>query len=121
VGSVMRFVLFDSVLTRECHVRWSWGHRLGAGWRYFVWKLLYGLLALAGIAVVVGVPLAIAHGKGWFSAPKEHLAPLAIGGVILCLVLLVFGLVTAVVFVLTKDFVVPQMALENLDAMEGWR
>ena len=121
VGSVMRFVLFDSVLTRECHIRWSWGHRLGAGWRYFVWKLTYALLAAVGIAILVGVPLAIAHGKGWFSAPKEHLAPLAIGGVILALVLIAFALVTAVIFVLTKDFVVPQMALENLDAMEGWR
>jgi hypothetical protein len=34
---------------------------------------------------------------------------------------LIFVLVLAVVFVLTKDFVIPQMALENIGVMEGWR
>jgi hypothetical protein len=34
-----------------------------------------------------------------------------------CVLLLGLG----VVHVMTKDFVVPQMALENLSAMEGWR
>ncbi|MGC1448893.1 MAG: hypothetical protein WA830_02540 [Candidatus Sulfotelmatobacter sp.] len=121
VGSVMRFVLFDSIIARECHIRWSWSRRLGPGWRYFVWKLLYILLALAGIAVLVGIPVALAFAKGWLREPKEHLPALMSGGIILSLVFLIFVVASAVIFVLTKDFVVPQMALENVDAMEGWR
>jgi hypothetical protein len=121
VSSVMRFVLFDSIVTRECHIRWSWSRRLGAGWRFFVWKLLYVLLSLAGFAVVVGIPVAVAFSQGWFKEPKEHIAPLVSGGIILALVFFAFAVITAVIFVLTKDFVIPQMALENIDAMEGWR
>jgi hypothetical protein len=121
VGSVMRFILFDSIIARECHIRWSWSRRLGAGWRYFVFKLLYSLLALAGIAVVVGIPVAVALSRGWFREPKEHVPALVSGGIVLLLVLLIFSVVTALILVLTKDFVVPQMALENVDAIEGWR
>jgi len=121
VGSVMRFVLFDSVIARECHIRWSWSRRLGPGWRYFVWKLLYIILSLAGITMLVGVPLALAFTGGWFKQPKEHLPVLVLGGIFLFLVMLIFSVATAVIFVLTKDFVVPQMALEDVDVMEGWR
>ena len=121
VGSVMRFVLFDSIITRECHIRWSWSRRLGPGWRYFVWKLGYSLLALAGIAVLVGIPAALAFAKGWFKEPREHLPVLVSGGIVIFAVLFIFLVVTAVVLVLTKDFVVPQMALENIGAVEGWR
>ena len=121
VGSVMRFVLFDSIIAKECHIRWSWSRRLGPGWRYFVWKLGYSLLALAAIAVLVGIPVAIGFAKGWFREPKEHLPALVSGGIIVFLVFLILMVVTAVILVLTKDFVVPQMALENVDAMEGWR
>jgi hypothetical protein len=121
VGSVMRFILFDSIIARECHIRWGWSRRLGPGWRYFVWKLGYILLTLAGIVVVVGFPLAFAFTKGWFREPKEHLPVLVLGGVILFLVFFIFFVATALILVLTKDFVVPQMALENVDVMEGWR
>lgn len=121
VSSVMRFVLFDSIVTRECHIRWSWSRRLGPGWRFFIWKLLYVVLSLAGFAVVVGIPVAVAFSQGWFKEPKEHIPALVSGGIILFLVFAAFALITAVIFVLTKDFVVPQMALENIDAFEGWR
>ncbi len=121
VSSVMRFVLFDSILARECHIRSSWSRRLGPGWRYFVWRLLYIVLAAAGIAVLIGLPAALAHSKGWFREPQAHLPALILGGIFLCVVFFVFVVATAVIFVLTKDFVVPQMALENIDTMEGWR
>ena len=121
VSSVMRFVLFDSILARECHIRWSWSRRLGPGWRYFVWRLLYVVLAAAGVAVLIGLPAALAYSKGWFREPQAHLPALILGGIFLCVVFFVFFVATAVIFVLTKDFVVPQMALENIDAMEGWR
>lgn len=121
VSSVMRFVLFDSVVSRECHIRASWSRRLNPGWRYFVWKLLYGLISLAAIALLIGLPAALAFSLGWFRAPKEHLAALILGGIFLVGLFLVFLIATAVVFVLTKDFVIPQMALENIDALEGWR
>jgi hypothetical protein len=121
VGSVMRFILFDSIVAKECRVRSGWSRNLVPGWRYFVWKLLYVLLTTAGIAILVGIPLAIAFAKGWFREPKEHVAALVLGGIVLFLVLLILLVVTAVVLVLTKDFVVPQMALENVTAMEGWR
>jgi hypothetical protein len=121
VGSVMRFVLFDSILARECHIRWSWNRRAGIGWQYFIWKFLYFLLVLAGIAIVAGIPLAIAFAKGWLSEPREHLPALVFGGVFIFLAVMVLAVATAVILVLTKDFVVPQMALENISAMEGWR
>jgi hypothetical protein len=121
VGSVMRFVLFDSIIARECHIRWSWSRRLGAGWNYFVWKVLYFVLSVAMIGVLIGIPVAYAFTGGWFREPKEHLPALAFGGALCAIFLLVFALVTAVVLVLTKDFVIPQMALENLDVFEGWR
>ena len=121
VSSVMRFVLFDSVLTKECHIRWSWSRRLGPGWRYFIFKLLYGLLALAAVGVLIGIPAAIAYASGWFKEPREHLPALVAGGVVLLMLFFIFVVITAVILVLTKDFVIPQMALENVDVMEGWR
>ncbi|HLV86857.1 MAG TPA: hypothetical protein VKV39_07760 [Candidatus Sulfotelmatobacter sp.] len=121
VGSVMRFILFDSIITRECHIRAGWNRRLAPGWRYFVWKLAYVLLSLAIFAILIGIPVAFAFAKGWLKDPRAHLGPLILGGIVLLLVFLAFALVSGVILVLTKDFVVPQMALENIGAMEGWR
>jgi len=39
VSSVMRFVLFDGVLTRECHIRAGWSHRQDNEWKYFLWQM----------------------------------------------------------------------------------
>jgi hypothetical protein len=121
VSSVMRFILFDSVMAKQCHIRQGWSRRQGAGWRYFLWQLLYLLAMLGGFVVLVGVPAGFAFAVGWLKEPKEHLLPLVLGGIVLFFVLLIFFVAMTVIFVLTKDFVVPQMALENIGALEGWR
>jgi hypothetical protein len=121
ISSVMRFILFDSIITKECHIRQGWSRRLGQGWRFFVWKLGYAMVIFATTVILLGIPLAFAFAVGWLREPKEHVAALVLSGIALFLVFLIFFLATAVIFVLTKDFVVPQMALENIGAMEGWR
>jgi hypothetical protein len=121
ISSVMRFILFDSVLAKECHIREGWARRQGPGWRYFLWKLAYALVTFGVLIVLVGIPAGFAFAVGWFSDPKQHLLPLILGGIALFFVIALFLIAMAVIFVLTKDFVVPQMALENIGAMEGWR
>jgi hypothetical protein len=121
ISSVMRFILFDSVMAKECHIRQGWSRRQGPGLRYFLWKLIYLLVTVGGLIVLIGIPAGVAFAAGWFRAPKEHLAPLVLGGILVFFVLLFFVFVLAVIFVLTKDFVVPQMALEDIGVVEGWR
>lgn len=121
VGSVMRFILFDSIILKECLIRAGWNRRLGPGWRYFVWKLSYLALSLAGICILIGLPAIFVFASGWYREPNEHKVPLICAGLIIVVVLLAFFVITAVVLVLTKDFVVPQMALEGITATEGWR
>lgn len=121
ISSVMRFILFDSVIEKECRIRQGWIRRRSNGRKLLVWQIWLMLITFAGLIVLVGVPLAFAGVLGLFKEPKEHLAPLILGGVLLFLLLLVFMLALAVVYVLTKDFVVPQMALEGISAKEGWR
>ena len=121
ISSVMRFILFDSVMARECHIREGWSRRQGPGLRYFLWKLAYLLITLAGLTVLVGIPAGFAFAAGWFKEPKMHMVPLVLGGILVFFVVLIFVLALAVIFVLTKDFVIPQMALEGIGAMEGWR
>jgi hypothetical protein len=121
ISSVMRFILFDSVLAKECHIRQGWSRRQGPGWRYFLWKLLYSLVTLGVLIVLVGIPLGLAYAVGWLTDPKQHLVPLVLGGIVLFFAFMIFVIVTAVIYVLTKDFVVPQMAFESIGAIEGWR
>ncbi|HET6175768.1 MAG TPA: hypothetical protein VFE61_02470 [Candidatus Sulfotelmatobacter sp.] len=121
VSSVMRFILFDSVLAKECHVRQGWSRRQVPGWRYFLWQLAFMLATLAGAVILLGIPAAIAFGLGWFNAPREHVLGWVLGGIVMFFVVVIFFVTTAVIHVLTKDFVVPQMALEGIGAIEAWR
>jgi hypothetical protein len=121
ISSVMRFILFDSILNKQCHIREGWSSRQGPGLRYFLWNLVYLVAVLACMAVLIGIPLGFAFAEGWLSHPKEHALALVLGGIILFFALLIFIVVMAVIVVLTKDFVVPQMALEEIGAFEGWR
>jgi hypothetical protein len=121
INSVMRFILFDSIVAKECHIRQGWLRRRHHGLRFFVWQILLMLVSFAAFVLLIGIPLAFAWVVGWFDHPSEHLLPLVLGGIVLFLLFLALVLVLAVVHVMTKDFVVPQMALEDISAMEGWR
>lgn len=121
IGSVMRFILFDSVVSRECRVREGWRRRKHNGLQLFLWQIAFALICIASIAILVGGPILYAWAVGWFKNPNAHLVALIVWGVGLILLFLALVLFFAVIEVLTRDFVIPQMALENIDAFEGWR
>ena len=121
VSSVMRFILFDSVIAKRCEIRRGWARRHPAGLRYFVWQLLFILAMFVGLTVLVGIPAAFALAAGWLKDSQRHMLPLILGGVLLFFAVIGLILLSLVVHVLTKDFVVPEMALENISAFEGWR
>lgn len=79
------------------------------------------LVMLAALLVVIGIPLACAGALGRFAHGRDHVLGLVLGGIVLFLILLVLFVLDGVVSVMTKDFLVPQMALEDISAMEGWR
>jgi hypothetical protein len=121
IGSRMRFVLFDSVVSRECQVRAYWRRRGLPGWRYFVFQLLFAVVSLVLLGLWVGGPLVVAASNGWFTHPAEHIGALVAGGLLLLNTGLAILVVLTVVQVLIKDFVVPQMALDGITVSEGWR
>ncbi len=121
LNSMFRFVLFDSVVAKQCRIREYWSRRTGPGFRYFLWQVSVLLCFLAALVILVGVPVLIALSAGWFKQPREHLVPLILGGILMLFVLVALTIGMVLVSVLTKDFVVPQMALEDIGAVEGWR
>jgi hypothetical protein len=120
ISSRMRFVLFDGVVAGECRIRESWSRRGTPAFRYFVWQILIILAAIVSLCVLIGLPLLAAAGLGLFQNPRDHVLAFVFGGLALLLLLVAWIVVFATVNVVAKDFVVPQMALENITAGEGW-
>jgi hypothetical protein len=120
ISSVFRFILFDSVLRRECSIGEGWQKWHRAGGRFFLWQIVLQVSASLFLALLLGVPLALALAAGWTTDLKEHVGRLVIGAILFLGLFLVFVLTAAVVQVLAKDFLVPIMALENLDFADGW-
>jgi len=121
INSRMRFVLFDSVVAKRCELRRMWRQRSAPALQYFLWQIVFFLATIAGTAILLGVPAIAALLLGWITAPKEHLAPLILTGIFVFFAFMFWLVVMIVVHVFAKDFVVPQMALENISAFEGWR
>lgn len=121
INSVMRFVLFDTIIARECHVRQGWARNRARGYRLFVWQIVFTLVFMAGVFLLVGFAALLGWRMGWFNSPGEHILQLVLAGCLLFLILLAVILTFSVVHVMTKDFVVPLMSLEDLSALEGWR
>ena len=120
ISSRMRFVLFDSVLAKKSSVRQMWAARGGPALYLFVWQFVFFLITFVGVALVIGIPALFALSSGWFKDWHAHLGALVLAGVIVFFALFVWLILIAIVHVFTKDFVVPQMAFENISALEGW-
>jgi hypothetical protein len=75
---------------------------------------------LLAIGLLIGLTAAIGFASGWFRNPREHLLPLILGGIVVFLVFAALAITAMAIVVLTKDFVVPQMALEDVSIGDGW-
>lgn len=120
ISSIFRFILFDSILQRHCSIRESWNRWRRAGGRFFLWQIVFQIAVSLFLAVLVGVPLALALAAGWAHDFQQHIGRM-IGGLVLLLGLFAVFIVAAIVVqVLARDFLVPIMALEDLDFADGW-
>jgi len=120
LNSVFRFILFDSVLKKRCAIGEGWSRWHRAGRRYFLWQIVLMIAQGLVMGVLIGVPLAFAAILGWFSNAREHLARTLLGIVFLVGVFALCLLVAVIVQILAKDFLVPIMALEDVDFADGW-
>jgi len=120
ISSVFRFILFESVLRRECSIAEGWQRWHRAGRRFFLWQLVYLICAWLVFSMLIGIPLLFAATAGWFKDFRNHIAGMVGGVILLVCVVLIVALAAAIVQVLAKDFLVPIMALENLDFADGW-
>ena len=120
VSSVFRFVLFDMILTDRHRLIQSWWRWLEGGFSYFLWQLAFAATMLVTLLIVVGVPALAAALAGGFEGPRPSLALMIVLGMWLVLSLMAVVVAALVVWILTRDFVVPIMALEEVGVLEGW-
>ena len=121
LNSICRFILFDSIIKKQVIFRGSWTQWRPAGRRFFTWQILFQIVMMMCFVILAGIPLGIAYAAGWLTAPKQHLLPLILGGIVLFFVLMILVFGALLVQVIAKDFVVPMMALEGLDWDEAWK
>lgn len=121
VSSVCRFILFETVLTRRCALREGWRRWQEQGVRFFGFNLLLMLAFVVAAGLLIGLPVAMAAASGFIRHRAEHMALFALGVAAVVVVALLLVLLMAVLYILAKDFVVPQMALENTPIALAWR
>jgi hypothetical protein len=110
VGSVYRFILIESIITKRVSLRAGWHKWHATGRRFFLWHLVYQLAVSFFLVILIGIPVGAAALLGWFNDAKAHVLPLVLGGILLFFLVLLLG----------KDFMAPIMALENLDFADSW-
>jgi hypothetical protein len=112
VGSVMEFVLIESLRTQEVHVRRYVGDYFGRGLRLFGFRLVLFLVVFVPVVGIVlsAVPV--------FSTGSPTIA---FGTLLLFIpVIFVLGLFVTLVDGLTTNFVVPVMVAREHSEQTGW-
>jgi hypothetical protein len=118
VSSVLRFVMYDAILTEDLRLLhgWSKWHRQGV--RLFVFKLVLTFLVLLVLGLVFGVPF-IALASRMKNTGPEAAMGLVLSLLIFIPVILVFALISAVFNLFLKDFAVLIMMFEDLGAWDA--
>ena len=114
IGSVLRFVLFDTVAAGRYRLREGWKRWHDRGVRYFLFQLVLIFISLIGYAVLIGIPFILAAAAGLLNNPRDHVGAWVLGAVVLLPVVMVYAIVMALINLAAKDFAVPMMALENM-------
>ena len=117
ISSVLRFVLYEAVLRDKARIREGFMRWSEQGFEYFAFRLIVVVPYVVLSIYLVGFPLlqVIRAGGGGpeiFSTFAQLAGAVAVVGIL--------GIFVAVVMVMTKDFVVPQMMFEGVSCMEGW-
>jgi hypothetical protein len=120
VASVSRFVLFESVLRKNCDsLTAGWQRWQGPGLSYFGWQLALSIFSLM-VAAVLFLPILLPV----FAMLRNHQQPgpeILLALLPMLFVFGIFSLAIVLINVLSKDFVVPLMAIDGVGVIEGWR
>jgi len=114
VGSVMEFVLVESLRRESVSVRRYWGRRWRQGVRLFGFRLVLALFVLGGVgalAAAVVFPGAVGGAPGVSIAVLVLLAP----------VFVLLALLVGLAYGFTTVFVVPVMVVEDCGVLAAWR
>lgn len=121
VGSVMEFVLVESLRREEVLLRRFWGEHWRRGVRLFGFRLVVGLLVFgsaAVLAVLFVLPVVVDVTPG----PAPPVGGASIVALLLLVpVAFVLALVVGLANGFTTVFVVPIMILEACGVLDGWR
>jgi hypothetical protein len=117
INSVLRFVLYEAVLRDKAHIREGFARWTEQGFEYFCFRLMLSVPFAALAIYLIAMPLFHIFTGGGGKAEVLAELPKLIGAGLLVACL---GVMLAIVMVLTKDFVVPQMMFEGVSCTEGW-
>ncbi|WP_135305034.1 DUF7544 domain-containing protein [Haloarcula amylovorans] len=120
VGSIMEFVLVESLRHESVTIRAYWDRRWRQGVRLFGFRLLVNGLVLGSFVVLFVLfvlPTFFDIGPG--VAPVNGLS--LVGFLLLLPVIVVLALVVGIVDTITTTFVVPVMVLEDRTVLGSWR
>lgn len=119
IGSVMRFLQFDTVVRQRFRLSEGWRMWHPRGVRWFGFEVILIGISFLGFALLAAVAFAIWSATGAIADMKGHIGQVILVIFALLPFLLVFTFALAIVRVLAKDFAVPMIALEDLPVGEA--